>query len=72
MKAAAPLTLREAGQNLWLDNITRHLLTSGTLTRYIAALATDLQRKGAKSCINSWNELMTGIVSKSEVLRKAG
>jgi len=35
MKAAAPLQLREAGQSLWLDNITRHLLTSGTLTRYI-------------------------------------
>jgi hypothetical protein len=35
MKAAAPLTLREAGQSLWLDNITRHLLTSGTLKRYI-------------------------------------
>src|ERR1700752_5070202 len=34
MKAAAPLTLREAGQSLWLDNITRGLLTSGTLRRY--------------------------------------
>ena len=27
--------LREMGQNLWLDNITRGLLTSGTLRRYI-------------------------------------
>jgi transaldolase len=35
MKAAAPLQLREAGQSLWLDNITRDLLTSGTLKRYI-------------------------------------
>jgi transaldolase len=27
--------LREVGQSLWLDNITRSLLTSGTLRRYI-------------------------------------
>jgi transaldolase len=27
--------LHEAGQSLWLDNITRRLLTSGTLRRYI-------------------------------------
>jgi len=27
--------LHEAGQSLWLDNITRRLLTSGTLNRYI-------------------------------------
>jgi transaldolase len=31
-------TLREAGQSLWLDNITRKLLTSGTLKRYIEEL----------------------------------
>ena len=28
--------LHEAGQSLWLDNITRNLLDSGTLERYIA------------------------------------
>src|ERR671923_428674 len=39
MKAAAPLQLREAGQSLWLDNITRDLLTSGTLKRYIDELS---------------------------------
>src|SRR5438034_4805501 len=39
MKAAAPLKLREAGQSLWLDNITRDLLTSGTLKRYIDELS---------------------------------
>jgi transaldolase len=39
MKAAAPFTLREAGQSLWLDNITRDLLTSGTLKRYIDELS---------------------------------
>jgi transaldolase len=39
MKAAAPLQLREAGQSLCLDNITRHLLTSGTLKRSIDELS---------------------------------
>jgi transaldolase len=39
MKAAAPLKLREAGQSLWLDNITRNLLTTGTLKRYIDELS---------------------------------
>ena len=28
--------LHELGQSVWLDNITRDLLTSGTLKRYIA------------------------------------
>jgi transaldolase len=32
-------TLRAAGQSLWLDNITRDLLTSGTLERYIRELS---------------------------------
>ena len=27
--------LQEVGQSLWLDNITRELLTSGTLRTYI-------------------------------------
>ncbi len=31
--------LHEAGQSLWLDNITRRLLTSGTLQQYIAELS---------------------------------
>jgi transaldolase len=31
--------LHEAGQSLWLDNITRDLLTSGTLAYYIAELS---------------------------------
>ena len=30
--------LRNSGQSLWLDNITRDLLTSGTLKRYIDTL----------------------------------
>lgn len=31
----APQKLHDLGQSLWLDNITRALLTDGTLTRYI-------------------------------------
>jgi len=31
--------LHDLGQSLWLDNITRGLLTSGTLTRYISELS---------------------------------
>ncbi|MGH8149970.1 MAG: transaldolase [Steroidobacteraceae bacterium] len=31
--------LHEAGQSLWLDNITRDLLASGTLARYIGELS---------------------------------
>jgi transaldolase len=37
MKATA--RLHELGQSLWLDNITRDLLESGTLARYIAELS---------------------------------
>ena len=32
-------TLNRAGQSLWLDNITRDLLDSGTLDRYISELS---------------------------------
>ena len=32
--------LHELGQSIWLDNITRALLTSGTLKRYIDDLLT--------------------------------
>ena len=31
--------LHKAGQSLWLDSISRHMLTSGTLARYIDELA---------------------------------
>ena len=31
--------LHDLGQSLWLDNITRGLLTSGTLGRYITELS---------------------------------
>jgi len=35
----AATRLHDAGQSLWLDNITRGLLTSGTLARYVSDLA---------------------------------
>ena len=35
----ATQTLHDLGQSLWLDNITRELLTSGTLKRYIDELS---------------------------------
>ena len=35
----ATFALHEMGQSLWLDNITRDLLNSGTLNRYIAELS---------------------------------
>ena len=31
--------LHDAGQSIWLDNITRSLLTGGTLARYIGELS---------------------------------
>jgi transaldolase len=37
----------------------------------VSALAADLQADGAKSFVASWNELMAGITSKCEALRKA-
>ena len=39
MRSEAPKALNELGQSLWLDNITRDLLDSGTLKRYIDELS---------------------------------
>ncbi len=39
MKAKATEALHDLGQSIWLDNITRDLLNSGTLKRYIAELS---------------------------------
>src|SRR3954447_19028365 len=36
---SGPEQLHDLGQSLWLDNITRGLLTSGTLRRYIDELS---------------------------------
>ena len=39
MTSNAPMTLNRLGQSLWLDNITRELLNSGTLGGYIGELS---------------------------------
>jgi len=39
MKNPRTLALHDSGQRLWLDNITRGMLRSGTLQRYIADLS---------------------------------
>src|ERR1700733_5616604 len=39
MTSNAPKALNGLGQSLWLDNITRNLLDSGTLKRYIDELS---------------------------------
>ena len=39
MKVKATQQLYDLGQSIWLDNITRDLLNSGTLKRYIAELS---------------------------------
>ena len=39
MASTAPRALNQLGQSLWLDNITRDLLDSGTLRRYIDDLS---------------------------------
>ncbi|HEY0205922.1 MAG TPA: transaldolase, partial [Acetobacteraceae bacterium] len=39
MSSDAPKTLNRLGQSLWLDNITRDLLDSGTLQRYVDTLS---------------------------------
>jgi transaldolase len=39
MSSDAPKALNKLGQSLWLDNITRDLLDSGTLKRYIDELS---------------------------------
>jgi transaldolase len=39
MSNDAPKALNGLGQSLWLDNITRDLLDSGTLKRYIDELS---------------------------------
>src|ERR1700743_1813147 len=39
MASDAPKALNHIGQSLWLDNITRKMLDSGTLKRYIDELS---------------------------------
>ena len=52
-------TLHRAGQSLWLDNITRDLLDSGTLERYIA----DLSVTGLTSNPTIYEKAISGSVA---------
>jgi hypothetical protein len=45
IKANATRRLHNLGQSLWLDNITRGLLTSGTLRKYIQVSVSREQQK---------------------------
>jgi transaldolase len=63
----------EVGPLLTADDNAEELLAEfGRAGIDVAALASDLQREGATAFVDSWNELMAGITSKSETLRKAG
>jgi len=57
--------LRELGQSLWLDNITRALLTRGTLARYIA----DLAVTGLTSNPTIFDTALTGSADYDEQIR---
>ena len=78
-------TLHDRGQSLWLDNITRDLLETGTLERYIDELSVTgltsnptifdhaIKNSAAYDAAirNSWQELMHVIGGKSSALAKA-
>jgi transaldolase len=61
----AATRLHDAGQSLWLDNITRALLTSGTLARYIA----DLAVTGLTSNPTIFDKALTGSADYDEQIR---
>ena len=73
--------LHDLGQSLWLDNITRPLLTSGTLARYIKDFAvTGLTSNpmifehaiGKSDAFSkSWHALWAGLQAKREALTPA-
>jgi transaldolase len=60
-------TLHEAGQSLWLDNITRDLLTSGTLQGYID----DLGITGLTSNPTIFDHAFSGSDSYDQAIRAA-
>src|SRR5262245_49588653 len=63
----------EIGPLLTADDNAEELLAAfGRAGIDVAALASDLQREGATAFDESWNELMAGLASKRETLRKAG
>ena len=59
--------LHEAGQSLWLDNITRDLLTSGTLERYARELAVT----GLTSNPTIYDRAIGGTSAYDEAIRAA-
>jgi transaldolase len=61
----AATRLHDAGQSLWLDNITRGLLTSGTLARYVA----DLAVTGLTSNPTIFDKALTGSTDYDEQIR---
>jgi len=62
----AATRLHDAGQSLWLDNITRGLVSSGTLARYIA----DLAVTGLTSNPTIFDKAMTGSADHDEQMRQ--
>jgi transaldolase len=65
MKATA--RLHDLGQSIWLDNITRDLLDSGTLARYIAELSVT----GLTSNPTIFNHAIKGSAHYDASIRKA-
>ncbi len=61
----AATKLHDAGQSLWLDNITRALLGSGTLARYIA----DLAVTGLTSNPTIFDKAITGSTDYDDQIR---
>ena len=61
----AATRLHDVGQSLWLDNITRGLLTSGTLARYVA----DLAVTGLTSNPTIFDKALTGSGDYDEQIR---
>ena len=65
--------LHDLGQSLWLDNITRDLLNSGTLKRYIDELSVTgltwnptifdhaIKDSAAYACIRQWMSIYSAI-----------
>jgi len=63
----ATTELSRAGQSIWLDNITRDLLTSGTLARYIAELSVT----GLTSNPTIYEKAVSGSDAYDELIRRA-
>src|ERR1700745_4228945 len=58
--------LHELGQSVWLDNITRDLLTSGTLRRYVE----DLSVTGLTSNPTIFDHAIKNSTAYDEVIRQ--